>query len=119
MEVAEADEDWNRIQLLAATLTADELANLPADELLRRLFHEEDVRVFDPAPVSFRCACSRERVDGILRSLGEAESRDVLAEHGVVEVKCEFCNRAWRYDAVDIGALFSGATDAGSTRALQ
>ncbi len=119
MEVAEADEDWNRIQLLAGTLTADELATLPADELLRRLFHEEDVRVFDPAPVSFRCACSRERVDGILRSLGEAESRDVLDEQGVVEVKCEFCNRAWRYDAVDIGALFSGATDAGSTRALQ
>jgi molecular chaperone Hsp33 len=116
--LAEADEDWNRILHLAGTLTAEELAHLPADELLRRLFHEEDVRVFDPAPVSFRCACSRERVDSIIRSLGEAESRDVLAEQGAVEIKCEFCNRAWRYDAVDIGALFSVAPDADSPRAL-
>jgi molecular chaperone Hsp33 len=119
MEIAQADEDWNRVLHLAATLTAEELAELPADELLRRLFHEEDVRVFEPAPVSFRCTCSRDRVDGILMSLGETESRSVLAEQGVVEVKCEFCNRGWRYDAVDIGALFSVTPDAESTRALQ
>jgi molecular chaperone Hsp33 len=117
--VAEADEDWNRVLHLAGTLTADELAGLPADELMRRLFHEEDVRVFEPSPVSFRCACSRERVEGILRSIGEAEARDVLKEQGVVEVKCEFCNRAWRYDAVDLGVVFSETTGVGSTRALQ
>jgi molecular chaperone Hsp33 len=119
VEVAEADEDWNRILHLANTLTSNELMELPADELLRRLFHEEDVRAFEPAPVSFRCACSRERVDGILRSLGEAESRDVLIEQGVVEVKCEFCNRAWRYDAVDIGVLFSATPDAETPKAIQ
>ena len=77
------------------------------------------MRIFDPSPVSFRCACSRERVDGILRSLGEAEARAVLLERGEVEVKCEFCNRAWRYDPVDIGLLFSPTPDVGSTRALQ
>ncbi len=115
----DADEDWNRILHLAGTLTDEELAGLPADELLRRLFHEEDVRIFDPSPVSFRCACSRERVDGILRSLGEAEARAVLLERGEVEVKCEFCNREWRYDPVDIGLLFSPTPDVGSTRALQ
>ncbi len=118
-EIDQAEEDWNRVLHLAATLTAQELAGLPADELLRRLFHEEDVRVFEPAPVSFRCTCSRDRVDGILRSLGEAESCSVLAEQGLVEVKCEFCNRGWRYDAVDIGALFSATPDAEATRALQ
>lgn len=117
--VAEADEDWNRVLHLAGTLTAGELAELPAAELLRRLFHEEDVRVFDPSPVSFRCACSRERVDGILRSIGEVEAYDVLAEQGVVEVTCEFCNRAWRYDAVDLGVVFNGSTAGESPRALQ
>ena len=118
--VAAGDEDWNRIVQLASTLTSAELAGLHADELLHRLFHEEDLRVFDPAPVYFQCACSRERVSGILRSLGEIEVRQILSERGDVEVRCEFCNRAWRYDAVDVGALFAEETAAATApRVLQ
>jgi len=113
------DEDWNRIVHLASTLTADELAGLPAEELLHRLFHEEDLRLFDPAPVYFQCACSRDRVSGILRSLGEVEVREILAERGEVEVRCEFCNRAWQYDAVDVTALFAPGEPAAGSRALQ
>jgi molecular chaperone Hsp33 len=115
---AAGDEDWNRVLHLAGTLTAAELAGLPADELLRRLFHEEDLRVFDPAPVYFQCRCSRERVSGILRSLGEDEVRDILRERGQVEVRCEFCNRAWQYDAVDVSALFAAAAGTPGPRAL-
>ena len=92
---------------------------MPADELLRRLFHEEDLRVFDPAPVYFQCNCSRDRVNGILRSLGEPEVRDILRERGEVEVRCEFCNRAWQYDAVDVGALFASGDPLGGSRAVQ
>jgi len=116
---AAGDEDWNRILHLAATLTDAELSNLPADELLRRLFHEEDVRVFEPAPVFFQCACSRDRVSGILRSLGEPEVRDILKERGSVEVRCEFCNRAWQYDAVDVGALFAASDAVSGPRVVQ
>lgn len=116
---AGGDEDWNRIVHLASTLTPGELADLSSDELLRRLFHEEDVRVFDPLPVYFQCGCSRERVSGILRSLGEAEVRDILRERGDVEVKCEFCNRAWQYDAVDVSALFTTPAVAAGPKGLQ
>ena len=115
----EGDEDWNRVLHLAATLTEEELATRSVGELLRRLFHEEDVRVFDPNPVFFQCTCSRERVNGILRSLGEPEVRDILAERGSVEVTCEFCNRAWRYDAVDVVGLFVEADPLAGPRALQ
>jgi molecular chaperone Hsp33 len=103
---SEGDEDWNRVLHLAATLTDVELATLAGPELLRRLFHEEDVRLFEPGPVFFQCKCSRERVDGILRSLGAAEVEGILAERGSVEVRCEFCNRLWQYDAVDAARLF-------------
>ena len=116
---AAGDEDWNRVLHLAATLTGGELATLPAGELLRRLFHEEDLRLYEPGPVFFQCTCSRERVSGILRSLGEAEVRDILAERGAVEVRCEFCNRAWQYDAVDVAGLFADGGSLSGPRALQ
>lgn len=116
---AEGDEDWNRVLHLAGTLTADELVKLPGSELLRRLFHEEDVRMFDADPVFFQCACSRERVSGILRSLGEGEVRSVLEERGDVEVRCEFCNRAYRYDAVDVAGLFAAESAPAGPTSLQ
>ena len=79
----------------------------PCRELLRRLFPEDDIRLFEGTPVFFQCTCSRERVAGILQALGGAEVHALLAERGDVEVRCEFCNRAWRFDAVDVAALFS------------
>jgi molecular chaperone Hsp33 len=116
---AAGDEHWSRVLHLAATLTPEELAGLPGGELLRRLFHEEDVRLFEPGPVFFQCTCSRDRVNGILRSLGETEVRDILVERGSVEVRCEFCNRAWQYDAVDVAGLFTDGSSLSGPRALQ
>ncbi len=105
-----ADTDaWPRAGQLAATVRAEELLTLPPQTLLRRLFHEEDLRVFEPRPVFFRCSCSRERVTGMLRMLGPAEVRSVIAERGEVEVHCEFCNRRYAFDAVDAEEIFASA----------
>jgi molecular chaperone Hsp33 len=106
-EIAEADDAWRRIGLIAATLTPKELLDLPSRELLRLLFREDDIRLFDGTPVYFQCSCSRERVAGILQALGGDEVHALLRERGDVEVRCEFCNRAWRFDAVDVAGLFS------------
>jgi len=103
-----ADSDaWPRAEHLASTVKAGELLDLEPQQLLRRLFHEEDLRVFEPRPVYFRCSCSRERVVGMLRMLGRDEVRSVIAERGEVEVHCEFCNRRYAFDAVDSEALFA------------
>lgn len=103
-----ADEDWTRICALAATLTEAELLNLSHDTLLRRLFHEEQVRLFESEPLVFRCGCSRERIEDALRAMGSEEVEAILAEQGAVQVDCEFCNRRYRFDAVDFAALFHG-----------
>jgi molecular chaperone Hsp33 len=103
----EIEDAWRRVQLVADTVTPEELARLEDRELLRRLFAEDDVRMFQSAPVFFRCRCSRERVGNMLRALGREEVDSVLEEFGLVEVRCEFCSRSYRYDAVDAGALFA------------
>jgi molecular chaperone Hsp33 len=112
------DEDvWRRVQLIAETLTPGELRTLADAEILHRLFNEDDVRLLEPSPVYFRCRCSRERVAGMLQGLGEAETRSVLSERGEVEVRCDFCNRAYAFDSVDVAELFKAAiaVDRGSS----
>ena len=104
---AEAEDAWRRIGLLASTVSPKELFDLPSRELLQRLFPEDDIRLFEVTPVFFQCTCSRERVAGILQALGGDEVEALLAERGDVEVRCEFCNRAWRFDSVDVAGLFS------------
>lgn len=106
-DVTAVDDAWRRVQLLGETLTPDELRTLADAEILHRLFNEDDVRLYEPTPVYFRCRCSRERVSGMLQGLGETETRSVLAERGAVEVHCDFCNRAYVFDAVDVAQLFN------------
>ena len=110
------DDAWRRVQLIGDTLTREELRTLADAQILHRLFNEDDLRLFEPSPVYFRCRCSRERVAGMLQGLGEAETRAILAERGEVEVRCDFCNRAYVFDAVDVGRIFNaGASSHGGT----
>lgn len=96
---------WNRLCQLADTVTAEELLGLAPEQLLHRLYHEEDVRLFDSDPLAFACSCSRERIAAALRSLGPAELRSILAEQGQVETTCEFCHKTRRFGPEDIQAL--------------
>ena len=102
------DQDaWERVLHLAGTLRPHELLDLQAGQVLHRLFHEEDLRVFDSQPVAFYCGCSQEKVAGMLRMVGYDEVRSLLAEHGAVDVDCEFCNRHYHFDAVDAEQIFA------------
>jgi molecular chaperone Hsp33 len=105
------NEAFNRIALLTATLSREELLALDAETLLRRLYSEEDVRRFEPLHPRFACRCSRERVRGMLRGLGPEEVRGIIAERGEVEVGCEFCGLQYGFDAVDVGELFTPVRD--------
>jgi molecular chaperone Hsp33 len=99
--------DWERIVMLADTLTATELLSLDCEPLLYRLFHEEKVRLFDAEPVQFECACSKQKIEYALRSLGRQELEHILEEKGVVEVGCEFCNKQYQFDRIDVQKLLA------------
>ncbi len=109
------NEDYNRISILASSLTRDELLTLDVDTILHRLFWEEKVLRFEPqagAPgPHFACTCSRERVAGMIRGLGEEEADEILAERGDIEVGCDFCGKQYRFDAVDATRIFKSPGD--------
>lgn len=102
-------EHWEHLSALFATLQEEELAAVDALTILRRLFHAETLRLFEPRPVNLACRCSRKSIAAMLLSLGESELRDHLAEHGRFEVTCEFCGREYLFTADDVGELLLAA----------
>lgn len=109
--VEDPDAAWERIAVLAASLTQEELLALAPSAVLHRLFWQEKLMSFAPLADAqgprFACTCSRERVAGMLRGLGEQEVRSILEERGEVEVGCEYCGRQYRFDPVDAAQLFT------------
>ncbi|WP_063674058.1 Hsp33 family molecular chaperone HslO [Dyella thiooxydans] len=103
------DEDaWSRIEHLTATLGADEMLATAPEQLLYRLYHEENVRLFEPRPLAFGCSCTRERVSAMLRALGREEVEAALAARdGEIEVICEFCAQRYTFDRIDAEHLLS------------
>ncbi len=97
---------WDDAVALAHTVKSHELLTLDPREVMRRLFHQFDLRLFDERAISFRCSCSRERVAGMLRMLGQAEVDSIIAEQGSVSVDCEFCNRRYGFDTIDAAQVF-------------
>lgn len=122
LQVLPSEEDHNaeyeHLTTLTATIKQEELLQLPAEEVLHRLYHEEEVRLFDPVEVSFKCTCSRERSAAAIRSIEKAEILEILAEQGQIEMGCEYCNSQYRFDAIDIEALYANGslTDSGTAK---
>lgn len=109
------DDAWERLGALLATLGSEELRTTPPTTLLRRLFHEETLRVHDPREPRFGCRCTRERVEGMLRMIGRDEAQSVLEEQGELRVDCEFCNQAYRFDAAALDTVFGAGNLFGGT----
>jgi molecular chaperone Hsp33 len=104
----EGDVDgWSRASALFETLGKQELLDVDADTLLLRLFHEEEPQLLGARPLRFACSCSRERVEGMLQSLGEEEARAAAEPTGAVEIRCEFCGQEYHFPLTEFDILFS------------
>lgn len=101
------EEDWQRLTLLADTLTREEQLHLQPQVLLQRLFHEENVRLFPGQEVQFKCSCSQARFGSALANLGRAELEEIVKEQGQISTTCEFCNQTYHFDQVDVEVLLS------------
>jgi len=101
-------DDFDRAAALAKTVRPGELLTEPAQTLLPRLFDGYLIRLFKPRPVLHDCRCTPEHLARVARLIGEDELSTILADEGAVELTCEFCNRAFRYDADDVAAILRG-----------
>jgi len=105
------DNDWDHAKLLAETLNSDsgkeELLTLNAEQLLHRLYHEEDLILYDGTSIRFECSCSQQKIENTIFSLGRSEVNDILKEQGAISIDCEFCNTRYELDIVDIERIFN------------
>ena len=113
-QVSTPDENadiWQNIETLANTLTMEELLDLPNEEVLHRLFHEQTVQLADAQSLRFGCTCSRDKVSRTLASLGAAELQSILDELGEASINCDFCGQTEVFDAVDLAQIIHELSD--------
>ncbi len=103
----QADPDaWDRLSHLASTLKDDELLSLNNETILHRLYHEEEVRLYEETPLRFACTCSKERIANAIGQVGYEGLMEVIAEQGKVSVDCQFCLQHYSFNSAQIGELF-------------
>lgn len=103
-------EDFEHLATLTDTIKAEELFTLPANDVLWRLYHEEEVTLYDPQGVEFKCTCSRERCAEALRTLPDEEINSIMAEEGEIDMHCDYCNSHYVFNAMNIAEIRHNAS---------
>jgi molecular chaperone Hsp33 len=87
------DDDWERLSLFLETVEPFELVDteLKAEDLLWRLFNEDEVRVLPFEPLTFQCNCDAGRIKDVLESYSEDDRAGLADPDGVIRARCEFC----------------------------
>lgn len=104
-----SENDFEHLEQLTNTVKNEELFTLPANELLYRLYNQEQVRLFEPQNVEFRCGCSRERSGAAIVTVDKNEIYDILASDGSVSLHCDYCGTTYSFDESDVNKLYEEA----------
>lgn len=97
---------WEYAVQVGDTMTEHEMLTVDNQTLLYRLYNETEIRLFDSKQTHFRCQCSLEKMQSVVKMLGEQDAQALLAEKGKIEIKCDFCNSSYNFDAIDTALLF-------------
>ena len=90
--------DWPHVAILAGSVKPEELTDpsLPLDDLVWRLFHEEDeVRTLPALPLRKGCRCDPDYVRSVIARFPAEEREAMVGEDGVIRVDCEFCSSSF------------------------
>lgn len=101
-------ESFEHVSTLTETITSDELFQLSTDEILYRLYNQEEVRLFETHDITFKCGCSRQRCEDSLMTLPANEIDEILKENeGKIDIHCDYCGKHYLFDAIDIAEIRS------------
>ncbi len=104
-------EDFEHLEQLTDTVKNEELFTLEANELLYRLYNQEQVKVFEPQPVEFHCGCSRDRSGAAIVTVNRDEINDILAEEGSISLHCDYCGTTYSFNSAEVEELYTQAND--------
>lgn len=105
-DTLQREQFWEYAVQLGQTVSEEELLNLDNQTLLFRLYHETEIRLFETRATRFKCRCNQEKMNQVIKTLGEEDANALLKEQGVVEICCDFCNQKYNFDAIDIKLMF-------------
>ena len=77
------------------------------EHLLRAVMSDFDLKILETQPVSYKCYCSRERVERALISLGRKELEEMLREQGGCQLSCQFCDTVYDFSKEDLERLLA------------
>lgn len=102
----EREQFWEYAVQLGETVREEELLELDNEDLLYRLYHETELRLFPSRPIKFQCRCRKEKMEQVIKVLGKEDADGLLAEKGTIEISCDFCNQQYHFDSIDVALLF-------------
>ncbi|WP_131776639.1 Hsp33 family molecular chaperone HslO [Legionella impletisoli] len=107
-DTQQREQFWEYAVHLGETITDEELITLDNVTILHRLYHETELRLYNARAVKFQCRCTQEKMKQVLTILGEEDLKNLLKEQGHVAIRCDFCNKEYQFDAIDVTMLFRG-----------
>lgn len=105
-DLSQKEDDWHTSISLMSSIRKTELLSeqLTPHDILFRLFHEYDVKVFEPKDIQAGCRCNRERIESILRHMPPQDRHD-LVDNQKITITCQFCNEHYEFNINEVNTL--------------
>ena len=103
-----ADTAFEHLSALTDTIKDEELFELAAEDILHRLYHQEEIELYPATNVVFKCSCSKERSAAALTAVNKEELLDIIDKDGDIKMNCQYCHSEFSFDAIDIESIHAG-----------
>ncbi|GAW97061.1 MULTISPECIES: Hsp33 family molecular chaperone HslO [Colwellia] len=99
--------DFEHLCQLTNTIKSEEIYSLEAEALLYRLYHQEQVNLFEPQAVSYLCGCSADKCLAAIAQIEPSEIKAILAEQGKISMTCDYCITTYDFDELSLKSFIS------------
>jgi len=102
--------DFEHLCQLTNTIKPEEIFSLATEDLLYRLYHQEEVRLFEPQAVTYKCSCSEEKCLSAISQIAPSELESILVEQGSVSMTCDYCITTYKFERPQLEQFINNKT---------